>query len=93
MVYFGLALIVIGIVWYIVHTIIYNHYLAKNAPELLQPRSNKSRSKGKKQEPVTVIVTEGQTPGWLGLLGIPPIPIFLLGLLITIVSAIVGIFT
>ena len=91
--YFGLALIAIGIVWYIAHAIIYNHYLSKNAPEVLQPKPNKDLSKGKKRGQVTVIVTEGQTPGRVALLGIPPIPIFLLGLLITVVSVVVGIFT
>ncbi len=89
--YIGIALIVTGIVWYVIHTIIYNHYLAKNAPELLEPKPAKSRSKSKrKKQRVTVVVTEGVTPTWVAIASVPPLPLFLLGLLITIVSIIIA---
>lgn len=91
--YFGFALIAIGIIWYIAHAIIYNHYFAKNVPDVLYPKSKKANPKNKKRGQVTVIVTEGVTPGWVALLGVPPIPIFLLGVLITIVFVVIGIFT
>ncbi len=90
--YFGIIVIIIGILWYITYMVIYNYYLRKNAPDLLQSPSANSCSKGRKDRNVRVVITEGLTPGWVALVGIPPIPIFLLGLLITIVALVPRLF-
>ena len=87
----GLWLIGIGIIWYIAHAVIYNLSLRKHNPEIfddsLPPRHPSKRSKK-----VAVVVTSGQTPAWIMLFGIPPIPLFLLGVVITIVTLIINAF-
>jgi hypothetical protein len=91
MLYIGLSLIGIGILWYIVHAVIYNRSLRKTHPEIfgdgLRPRHSGRRSKQ-----VTVVVTSGRTPAWIMLFGLPPIPLFLLGIVITSVALIISMF-
>ncbi|MCP4542887.1 MAG: hypothetical protein GY832_37680 [Chloroflexi bacterium] len=87
----GLVLIAASIIWYIIHVVIYNHYLRKNNPGLFgnvpKKGSGKKRVKG-----IEIVNTSGQTPAWVMLLGLPPMPLFLLGVAITIVAFIVGLF-
>jgi hypothetical protein len=87
----GILFTSIGIILYIVHAIIYNRFLRKNHPEIfddsLRPRHSRKRSKK-----VSVVVVSGQTPAWVMLLGIPAIPLFLLGIVITIVALIINFF-
>lgn len=87
----GLIIIIVSIVWYIIHTIIYNHYLRKQNPGLFEEAEKQRISKQKSQE-VQVVITSGQTPAWVMLLGMPPIPLFFLGVLITIIGFIIGLF-
>lgn len=87
----GLFLIGIGIIWYIFHTVIYNRFLGKHNPEIFDDNLHPRRS-GKRNKKVTVVVTGKQTPAWIMILGIPPIPIFLIGILITIVTLIINAF-
>jgi len=91
MLYIGLLLIGIGVVWYIIHAVIYNRFLGKHHPEIfddgLQPRHS-----GKRSKKVAVVVVSRQTPAWIALFGIPPIPLFLLGIVITIVALIINAF-
>ena len=87
----GLTIIVISIIWYVIHAAIYNHYLQKNNPGLFEKAERQHNSKRKRNE-VQVVVTSGQTPAWVMLLGIPPIPLFFLGVLATIVGFIINLF-
>lgn len=91
MLHIGLLLIGIGIVWYIVHTVIYNYFIRKHHPDIYDD-DLRSRHTSKQSKKVTVVVTSGQTPVWIVLFGIPPIPLFLLGIVITIVGLIINIF-
>ena len=85
----GVILIITGSVWYIIHAVIYNYYLKKNTPELFEHQTTPSGSKHKK---IKVFITEGGTPAWVALLGVPPIPLLLFGLLITVVSFVFSLF-
>ena len=91
MLYIGLFLIGIGIIWYIVHAVIYNRFLGKHHPEIFDDNLQPRRS-GKRNKTLTVVVTDNQTPAWIMILGIPPIPIFLIGIVITIVTLIINAF-
>jgi len=87
----GLFFISIGIIWYIIHTVIYNYFLRKHHADIYDD-GLRSRHASKQSNKVTVIVTSGQTPVWIVLFGIPPIPLFLLGIVITILGLIINIF-
>jgi hypothetical protein len=87
----GLIIIVVSIIWYIVHGIIYNHYLQKTNPEIFNEAERQRVGKQKIKE-VRVVMTSGETPAWVMLLGMPPIPLFLLGILITIIGLIISFF-
>ena len=86
----GLLVIAISVVWYIVHAGIYNYYLQKNNPGLFDEIPSKSSSQ--KRDEVNFVVTSGKTPGWVALMGMPPIPLFLIGILITIFGFIISLF-
>lgn len=85
----GLILIVVSVVWYIVHAGIYNYYLQKNNPGLFD-----ELEKPRKKQPneVQVVVTSGKTPAWVMLMAVPPIPLFISGIVVTIIGLIVGLF-
>lgn len=84
----GFWLIGIGIIWYIVSAVIYNHFFRKYNPDIYQA-SKHSKQASKHSKKVTVFVTSGQTPVWVVLFGIPPIPLLLIGIVITIVALII----
>ena len=81
----------IGIIWYIVHTVIYNRALRKHNPEIFD-ESRRQRYTGKRNKKVPVVVTKGQTPAWIMSFGLPLIPLFLVGVVITFVALIVDVF-
>jgi len=87
----GPIIIVVSVIWYIVHTIIYNHYLRKQNPELFEEAERQRGGKRKSKE-IQVVMTSGQTPAWVMLLGVPPIPLFFLGVLVTIIAFIISLF-
>lgn len=87
----GPIIIVVSVIWYVVHTIIYNHYLRKQNPELFE-EAEKQRIGKRKSKEVQVVITSGQTPAWVMLLGVPPIPLFFLGVLTTIIGFIISLF-
>jgi hypothetical protein len=91
MLYIGITLITISIVWYLVHMEIYSQYLRKHRPEILDD-SLRKRNPHKQGGKVTVIITTGQTPAWIMLFGLPPLPLFLIGTLLTVVALIVNAF-
>ena len=73
--HWGILLVAIGIACYIVHAILLNYFLRKNAPEVLardpgMPSQRQSR----------VSLVRGVTPRWVTLLGLPALPLLLLGI-------------
>jgi hypothetical protein len=87
----GLALIVISIIWYLVHMEIYNRHLRKYRPEIFDESLIK-RNSHKQGSKVTLVVTNGQTPAWIMIFGLPPLPLFLIGIVVTIVALIINAF-
>jgi hypothetical protein len=87
----GFLLIGIGVIWYIVHAVIYNRFLGKHHPEIFDDNLQSQRS-GKRNKKAIVVVTGRQTPAWIMLFGTPPIPIFFLGIVITVVTLIINAF-
>jgi len=82
----GILLVAIGVACYIVHAILLNYFLRKNAPEVLardpgMPSQRQSR----------VSLVRGVTPRWVTLLGLPAIPLFLLGIVLIAVSCLVNV--
>lgn len=89
--YTGISLIGIGISLYIAHAIIYNYFLRKNSPEIFNDIPQSGRSKKQKKK-MTIAVINSQTPSWVVLLGLPSIPLFLVGVLMSVVALIMKIF-
>ena len=94
MLYIGMVISGIGLILYITHTVLYNHYLRKNRPDILEqfgskPGNSRTKQKGNREREVRVVVTESGTPGWVVLLGFPAIPIFFAGIAITILSLVI----
>lgn len=87
----GLLFIGISIIWYIAHAMIYNHFLRKHNPDLFDESLRSRQHSDNRNKKVTIFITSGKTPVWVMLFGIFPIPILLLGILITIVALIINI--
>jgi hypothetical protein len=67
-----------------VHAILLNDFLRKNAPEVL------ARDPGvPSQQQSRVSLVRGVTPRWVTLLGLPTIPLFLLGIVFIAISCLV----
>jgi hypothetical protein len=82
----GILLVAIGIACYIIHAILLNDFLRKNAPEVL------ARDLGvPSQRHSRVFLVRGATPRWVTLLGLPAIPLFLLGIVLIAVSCLVNV--
>ena len=80
----GILLVAIGVACYIVHAILLNYFLRKNAPEVLardpgMPSQRQSR----------VSLVRGVTPRWVTLLGLPAFPLVLLGIVLIAISFLV----
>ena len=78
----GIILAVLGRACYIGHTVLLNRSLRKNTPEVLggaphAPSPHRQRR---------VHVVEGATPRWVTLLGLPAIPLFLLGVILIAIA-------
>ncbi len=78
----GIILTVLGIACYVVHTVLLNRSLRKNAPEVLG-RAPRAPSPHRQRR---VHVVEGATPRWVTLLGLPAIPLFLLGVILIAIA-------
>lgn len=96
MLYVGLVITGLGVILYIASTVLLN-YCLKNRPDVLEKfdfKSGGSRKKqnGNKDKEVRIVLTENATPGWVALLGIPAIPIFLVGITVVILSLIIKAF-
>jgi hypothetical protein len=87
----GIIIIIVSMIWYLAHAIIYNYFLQKYNPEIFDKEPERKRDKGKNHDVQIIIKTE-ETPAWVMLLGMPPIPLFVLGVLIVIISFIVSLF-
>src|SRR5262245_914458 len=77
----GILLAALGVVCYIVPAVLLNRYLQKHVPEVLArdpgvPSQRQSRAS----------FVRGVTPRWVTLLGLPAIPVFLLGIAFIAVS-------
>ena len=82
--FWGVTIAGIGLVLYIVNTILLNHFLGKNSPEMVKS----GRSKRIQQERRIRIeaITDDDAPRWVILMGFPSIPLFLLGILVVIIA-------
>ena len=80
----GIFLAVLGVACYILHAILLNYFLRKNAPEVLEdvPRTPLQR-----QRPVFLV--RGATPRWVTLLGLPALPLLLLGIVLIAIAFLV----
>ncbi len=78
----GIILAVVGIACYIEHAVLLNRSLRKNAPEVLggAPRAPSPHRQRR------VHVVEGATPRWVTLLGLPALPLFLLGVILIAIA-------
>jgi hypothetical protein len=70
----GILLAALGVVCYIVYAMLLNNFLRKNAPDVLEgvlcaPLQRQRR----------VFLIRGATPRWVTLLGLPALPLWLLG--------------
>jgi hypothetical protein len=97
MLYIGLAISGLGVVLYILSAVLLNHYLRKNRPDVLEHSKPKKGSsskgqKGNKKKEIKIIVTENATPGWVALLGVPAMPLFLIGIAVIILSLVIRAF-
>ena len=82
--HWGILLVAIGIACYIVHAILLNYFLRKNAPEVLACDPGVPS-----QRPRQVYFVRGATPRWVTLLGLPALPLLLLGILFIAISFLV----
>ena len=80
----GIFLAVLGVACYILHAIQVNYFLRKNAPEVLEdvPRTPLQRQR-------RVFLVRGATPRWVTLLGLPALPLLLLGIVLIAISFLV----
>lgn len=87
--FWGISIIVIGIILYVTHTILLNYYLHKNAPDAL-----KSEAKSKRKAHILIVGSEeGTIPNWVGLIGFPSIPLILFGIVVLVISLILKLFS
>ncbi len=99
MIMYGLIVSVIGFFMYIVGTIFYNYHLRKNNPDLLQNHSkildktNQRWSKNKKSNTrIQVVMTSTSLPKLVGMTLFLSIPLIIVGIVIIILSLVIGIF-
>jgi len=80
----GILLVAIGIACSIVHAMLLNDFLRKNAPDVLEgvPRAPSQRQR-------RVFLVRGATPQWVTLLGLPALPLLLLGIVLIAISFLV----
>ena len=84
----GMILAGMGVGCYVVHTMLLNYYLRKHAPERRVP-APRSSAQRKQRHGVTYLVVDTSTgvlPLWVALLGLPAIPLFLLGVFLMVVA-------
>ena len=80
----GIILVAIGIACYIMHAMLLNGFLRRNTPGVL------ARDPGvPSQRQSRVSLVRGVTPRWVTLLGLPAIPLFLLGIAFIAISRLV----
>jgi hypothetical protein len=80
----GIILIAIGIACYIVHAMLLNDFLRRNAPAVL------ARAPGMlSQRQRRVFLVRGATPRWVTLLGLPALPLVLLGIVLIAIAFLV----
>ena len=80
----GILLVAIGVACYIVHAMLLNYFLRKNAPEVFE---GVPRAPSQRQRPVFLV--RGATPRWVTLLGLPALPLLLLGIVLIAIAFLV----
>ena len=80
----GILLATLGVACYIVHAILLNYFLRKNAPEVLARDPGMSS-----QRQSRVSLVRGVTSRWVTLLGLPALPLWLLGIVLIAISFLV----
>ena len=80
----GILLAALGVACYIVHALLLNYFLRRNVPEVLA-RDPSVPS----QRPRRVFHVRGATPRWVTLLGLPALPLLLLGIMLIAASCLV----
>ena len=80
----GILLTALGVACYIVHAILLNYFLRKNTPKVLEgvPRAPSQRQR-------RVFLVRGATPRWVTLLGLPALPLLLLGIVLIAIAVLV----
>ena len=80
----GIFLAVLGVACYIVHAVLLNYFLRKNASEVLEgvPRVPSQRQR-------RVFLVRGATPRWVTLLGLPALPLLLPGIVLIAIAFLV----
>jgi len=82
--HWGIILVAIGIACSIVHAMLLNDFLRRNVHEVL------ARDPGvPSQRPRRVFHVRGATPRWVTLLGLPALPLLLLGIVLIAISFLV----
>lgn len=82
--FWGVIIAGIGLVLYIVNTILLNHFLGKNSPEIT--RSGRSKRNRQERRIRIEAITDDDAPRWIVLMGFPSIPLFVLGILVIIIA-------
>lgn len=92
---YGLIVIAMGIVMYIVGTILYNYNLRKNGIDLSksfgQLPKNKQFKKNKKVG-AEVLVMSTSLPGWMGLILFSSFPVIVFGIIMVLLSWVIALF-
>jgi hypothetical protein len=80
----GIFLVTIGIGCYVVHAMLLNYFLRKNAPDVLARDPSMPSQRQRR-----VLLVRGATPRWVTLLGLPALPLLLLGIVLIAISFLV----
>jgi hypothetical protein len=80
----GIFLVAIGIACYVVHAMLLNYFLRKNSPDVLARDPSMPA-----QRPRPVLLVRGATPRWVTLLGLPTLPLLLLGIVLIAIACLV----
>ena len=92
---YGLIIIAMGIVMYIVGTILYNYNLRKNGIDLSKsfsqiPKNNPIRKNKKRGAELLVMSTS--LPGWMGLILFSSFPVVMIGIIMVLLSFVIQLF-
>lgn len=92
---YGLIVIAMGIVMYIVGTILYNYNLRRNGIDLSKsfsniPKNNPTRKN--KKGGAELLVMSTSLPGWMGLILFSSFPVIVFGIIVVLLSWVIALF-